>query len=258
MALNCVKAGVGCGACKRQNIHIPNPLSLTLTAELGATNARPDQARHSATLGPSAGVQGPHPGSTGAPRGSRHGSLRPRPDARHHRVGSIGGCPRSSSWERRRPRRPITTYCKASHRHACRFRRKCVNSHLIGSCETLPAGAHTLPGGSPCVTSCSPRRRHHPRGPVGGCPRTSSWERRRPRRPITPYSEAFHGHACQIGRKCGNSHLIASCETMLAGAPALPGGLTTGHFVLAPDSVTATLGIGAKSGGSGTAGRDAR
>lgn len=38
----------------------PLPLSLTLTAELGATKARPDQARHSATLGPSAGLTSGH------------------------------------------------------------------------------------------------------------------------------------------------------------------------------------------------------
>ena len=146
------------------------------------------------------------------------------PLRRHHPRGPVGGCPRTSSWERRRPRRPITTYCKAFYRHACRFGRKCVNSHLIASCDALPAGAHTLPGVSPRVTSCSPRRRHHPRGPVGRCPRTSSWERRRPRRPNTPYCEAFHGHACRFGRKCVNSHLIASCDALPAGAHTLPGG----------------------------------
>ena len=112
------------------------------------------------------------------------------------------------------------------------------------SCLSIPAQVRELPfawflrnpagGVSPRVTSCSPLRRHRHPWPVGGCPRTSSWERRRPRRPITTYCEASHRHACRLGRKCGGSHLIGSCETLPAGAHALPGGLTTGHFVLAP------------------------
>ena len=65
MALNCVKAAVVRGACKRQNIHITYPLSLTLEAELGAT--KPVRIRH----------------------------VIPPPWA-------VGGCPRTSSWERRR------------------------------------------------------------------------------------------------------------------------------------------------------------
>ena len=44
MALNCVKAAVVRGACKRQNIDITYPLSLTLEAELGAT--KPVRIRH--------------------------------------------------------------------------------------------------------------------------------------------------------------------------------------------------------------------
>ena len=79
MALNCVKAGVGCGACKRQNIDIPYPLSLTLEAELGG-----DQ-----TL-------------SGSGTSFRH-------------TWPVGGCPRTSYRERRRPRRPITTGCEAFH-----------------------------------------------------------------------------------------------------------------------------------------------
>ena len=37
MALNCVKAGVGCGACKRQNIDIPYPR--------GGVGGRPNPVR---------------------------------------------------------------------------------------------------------------------------------------------------------------------------------------------------------------------
>ena len=44
MAPNCVNAAVVSGACKRQNIGIPYPLSLPLTAELGAT--KPVRIRH--------------------------------------------------------------------------------------------------------------------------------------------------------------------------------------------------------------------
>ena len=53
-----------------------------------------------------------------------------------------------------------------------------------------------------------------------------------------------------------NFHLIGSCETLPAGAHALPGGLATGHFVLAPDAVTATLGpsVGVHGPHSGSAG----
>gem|GEM_PF-2190002 len=63
MALNCVKAAVVCGVSKRQNIGIPCPCLSPSPRSWGATKARPDQARYSATLGPSVGVREPHPGS---------------------------------------------------------------------------------------------------------------------------------------------------------------------------------------------------
>jgi len=110
----------------------------------------------------------PHPGSAGALAG-------PSP----FYVTRIGPCPR---WHLRRGK-----------------------SQSTASCETLPARAPALPGGltrmatlgftsrpttmhggfptsaqtSVCVSPTSPVERH-----AGACP--SPWERRRPRRPITP------------------------------------------------------------------------
>ncbi len=112
MALNCVKAAVVRGASKRQNIHIPYPLSLTLTAELGV-----DQSPSGS------GTAFRHPWPVGGcPRTSSwerrrfRGPITPYCEAFQGdtcRMGPIGGCPRTSSWERRRPRRPNTTYREA-------------------------------------------------------------------------------------------------------------------------------------------------
>ena len=113
----------------------------------GATKARPDQARHSATLGPTAGVQGPHPGSTGAPRGRRHGSLSPRHSAVTATLGPSAGVHGPHPGSAGALAGPTRHIARPFPGDTCRFGLECGNSHLIGSCESLPAGAPALPGG---------------------------------------------------------------------------------------------------------------
>ena len=100
-------------------------------------------------------------------------------------------------------------------RQDCRPRPTCGKSHSIASCGTLPARAPALPGGLILVRGhpCPHRFAHH-----------------------AP-SQDVSRQACRPKQTGAKSHPIASCETLPARAPALPGGPHPGPRASLPASL---------------------